>query len=137
MQDITATLLDVASSDATLLGILGGELNGDTRIYQFYEGDANIDATTLPAYITISLVANPEARAAVDEPVYTFAIWARSVEVVEAARDRLMALFNKKRFTTGVGRGIYVKKVNESQSFVQQPNFSGKTLHFRAGWSTV
>lgn len=137
MIDIKDKLLDVLRADTALMAIIGGT-PADPRIYAYYEGQATISATK-PAYITYSQSASPEATFAVENPVFTFVIWARTWTTVERARDRFRALFHKQILITDApdSRRLYTKIINEVDSFQQQPDFTGKTLHVRAGWSTV
>jgi hypothetical protein len=137
MIDIKDKLLDVARGDTALRGLLGGTVT-DPRIYPYYEGKAEISAVK-PAYITYSQSANPEPAFAIESPVFTWAIWGRTWTQVEAVRDRLRTLFQQQIYVTvsPYSRRLYTKVINETDSFQQQPDFAGKTVHIRAGWLTV
>lgn len=137
MIDIKDKIVDILRADTALMAIIGGTA-ADPRVYPYYEGHANVNAQK-PAYVTYSQSANPEATFAVENPVFTFVIWGRTWTVVERARDRFRALFHKQIHITDApaSRRLYTKVINEVDSFQQQPDFTGKTLHVRAGWSTV
>lgn len=137
MIDIKDKLLDVLRADTALMTILGGT-PADPRIYPYYEGKADVKPAK-PVYITYSQSANPESPFAVQSPVFTFIIWGRHWTQVEAARDRFYVLFHKQIHVTVTpyDRRLYTKVVNEVDSFQQQPDFAGKTVYVRAGWSTV
>lgn len=137
MQDIKDKLLDVARADTALMTLLGGTAT-DPRIYPYYEGKAEVKPTK-PVYITYSQSASPEAIYAVEQPVFTWVIWGRTWTQVENVRDRLRTLFHKQIHITNTpySRRLYTKVVSEADSFQQQPDFAGKTLQIRAGWSTV
>lgn len=137
MIDIKDKMLDVARTDATLMGLLGGTTT-DPRIYPYYEGKAEV-TNTKQAFITYSQSAGPEATFATENPAFTWVIWGRTWTRVEAVRDRMRTLFHKQIFVTNApySRRLYTKVVNEVDSFQQQPDFAGKTLHIRVGWSTV
>lgn len=137
MIDIKDKLLDVARADTTLRTLLGGTLN-DPRIYPYYTGKAEITPEK-PTYITYSQSAGPEAVFAVENPVFTWVVWGRTWTQVEGVRDRLRTLFHKQILVTVApySRRLYTKVINEVDSFQQQPDFAGKTLHIRAGWLTV
>lgn len=137
MIDIKDKILDVLRADTALMGLLGGTA-ADPRVYPYYEGQAIVNAQK-PAYVTYSQSANPEATYAVENPVFTFVIWGRTWTQVERIRDRFRALLHKKILITDApdSRRLYTKVINEVDSFQQQPDFAGKTLHLRAGWSTV
>lgn len=131
MKDIRIRIADLLRSDVTLQGLLGGTAT-DPRVYWYYEGDATV-GPAIPAYVTISNIATPETGGAVLSPLFSFVIWARRQETVEAVRDRLMVLLHKKILITDPpdSNRWYAKRTAEQDSFQHQPNFTGKTVHFR------
>lgn len=137
MIDIKDKLLDVLRADTAFMALTGGTVAAP-RIYPYYEGKAEITPAK-PAYVTYSQSANPEAPFAVQSPVFTFIIWGRNWTRVEEIRDRFYALFHQQILvtTSPYSRRLYTKVVNEVDSFQQQPDFAGKTIYVRAGWSTV
>lgn len=139
MRDIPDLFLSRIGTDAAFVTLTNRTGDGDPRIYRYYNSDAVIDDPEVdgsgpkPAYVTYALLASPGLNGGMKEPTYSFVIWARSVVVVEAVRDRLVALFDKRTLTTPAGRSVYVRLVHENDSFQEQPNYDGKTLHFRFG----
>lgn len=135
MQDIKLKILDVLRTDATLQGLVGGTPS-DPRVYVYYQGDAEITPAK-PGFVTISNTATPEATQAVESPIFSVMIWTRRWDRCEAIRDRIRALVHKTLVITSTGRKLYLKIVNEVDSYQHQPQYAGKTLHIRAGSSTV
>jgi hypothetical protein len=134
MRDIPETFLALLSSDAALRSLLGIGIDVDPRIYLYYNSNAEVDEERgLKAFITYALVGRGAQSGGMVAPVYSFAIWGRDQDIVEQVRDRLVDLLDKKALNTGV-RTVYGKVVQENDSFQEQPNFGGKTLHFRFGF---
>lgn len=137
MKDLRLRLGDMLRNDATLQAILGGTPT-DPRVYNYYEGDATV-GPDIPAYVTISNIATPETGGAVLSPIFSFVIWARRQDTVEAVRDRLCGvpgtagLLHKQIIVTDppASQRWYGKRTAEQDSFQHQPNFTGKTVHFR------
>lgn len=123
-------------ADATIAGLTGATLT-DPRIYWYYQPDAEINSTK-QAYITYAQTAFPSTdRVATADPVYTLAIWGLNATVVETIRDRLVALFDERRLTTGGGRVIHGTRLAEHDSFQEHTKFSGRNMQFRFGFSKV
>lgn len=138
MRDIPEYFLAVVAADPTLKALLGITGDGDPRIYLYYNSEALVDEQAgKRSFITYALVGSPAEAGGVKEPTYSFVIWARDMDVVEQVRDRLVALFNKKGITTAASRSLYGRLVHENDSFQEQPNFAGKTLHFRFGFLSL
>lgn len=135
MTDIKEFIISTLTSDGTIRTLTGASIE-DPRIYWYYQGDAEVTPTK-PAYITYALIADPEVTQAVASPIFSFIIWGRYDNVVAAVRDRLVALFNKQLLLTGTSRQLYGKLVTQQDSFQEQPNFAGITLHFRFGWLSI
>jgi len=138
MRDIPEYFLAAVAADAPLRALLGIGTDGDPRIYLYYSDEALIDEENgKRSYITYALVGSATESGGVKEPVYSFVIWARDMDVVEQVRDRLVTLFNKKGLSTGTSRALYGRLVHENDSFQEQPNFAGKTLHFKFGFLSL
>jgi len=153
MQDIAKKLIAVLRGDVAIQTLTGATAQ-DSRVYAYYEPEAYVETAaeallaggaTMPAYLSMALLSKPNAGTyAVIHPVFSFAIWARDWDVVEAIRDRIAGtvlndvhtpgLLHKQVLTTGDGRKIYSKVVNENDSAQVQPDFRGRTLHVRAGY---
>jgi len=138
MRDIPEAFLLKLASDSQLQTLLGIGRNGDDpRIYLYYNSDALLDEEMgLFGYITYAQLAAPEQTGGTEGPVYSFVIWARDPDITEQVRDRLVNLLNKKALVTTV-RTVYGKKVQENDSYQEQPKFAGKTLHFRFGYLSL
>lgn len=137
MRDIPEAFLVKMGNDSALRAILGIGIDGDPRIYLYYNSEALIDDERgLKAYITYAQLAAGEQFGGTEQPVYSFVIWAHDPDIVEQVRDRLVSLFNKKPLVTVV-RTVYGKKVQENDSYQDQPKFAGKTLHFRFGYLSL
>lgn len=132
-QDVKRAFLDSARADAALTALLKGTV-GDPRIYWFFQAQAAGILDSGGAYIHYSLLNAPELRGGTGEPVFKFTIWSRDQETVESVRDRLFALWDKQKLTTGNGRILFGKCVHENDEFQEHDNFAGKTVHFRFGW---
>ena len=136
MKDIPKAFLAAIAADAQLRTLLGiGVVAGDPRVYLYYNSTAFVDDQRR-AYITYALVGTPAQTGGTEAPTSSFVIWGRGKDlaIVEQVRDRLVTLFGKKGITTGTGRNLYGRKVHENDSFQEQPNFAGKTLHFTFGF---
>lgn len=135
IQEIRLKLLDILRTDVTLQALMGGTPS-DTRIYPYYRGGANITPTQ-PGYLTYSMVARSEAVYAIDNPVFSFAVWSLSEGRCSEIATRLEVVLNKELFVTSGGDRIYVKLANDEDAFSEQPNYSGRRLTYRVGVSTV
>lgn len=133
MNDIPVKFTAMIQADPTLISLMGIGVEGDGRVYRYYNADAYVDSVR-KVYITWSLISGPRQTGGVEEPVYSFIIWGRLYDDVVAVRDRLVVLFGKKGITTGAGRQLYGLKVHEQDSFQEQPNYDGITLHFQFGY---
>lgn len=134
MRDIPERFLVVILGDATLRALMGSDVDpNDSRVYRYYNSDAYIDDYRR-AFITWALIATPPLQGGVEDPVYSFVIWGRDIDIVEQVRDRLVFLFGKKGIATDTGRQLYGQKVHEQDSYQEQPNYDGKTLHFKFGY---
>lgn len=129
MQDIKEALLARANADTALSALLGAT-PADTRIYEYYQGDASVSVAQ-PAFITFANLAFPENFSGVARPTFSFVIWAAKFDVVEPIAMRLEALFHKRLFVTSIGRKLYTKRVHVNDTSQEQPNFAGKTVHYR------
>jgi len=137
MIDVVRSLFATAGSDISLQTLLGGSgPSGDTRIYQFYEGDAVL-RLDLPSYITASALSEPENTQAVETMIFGLTVVARAPETVEAVEARLRVLFHQVSRATDASRTVFWKVVNAVQFFNVPADFTGKTVQIRASWSAV
>lgn len=130
--DVRAALQLRLEGDATLLALLGGVAGGDTRVYKFYEGEADIDPT-LPGYLTIANLSRRKSGAVVS-PLYSIVVWTRGATLAEAIGQRLIDLLDQQVFLTPTGRKLYALLRADSESYQQYPKFSGRNLQFELTW---
>ncbi len=135
MEDVMRSLFATAAADGALQTLLGGG-GGDTRVYQFYEGDAVI-RPNLPSYITVSALTEPENTLAVETMVFGMTVIARAPETVERVEARLRVLFHQVTRATDISRSVFWKVVNAVQFFNVPADFTGKTIQIRSSWSSV
>ena len=133
VSDAKATFLAVME-DATLSGLMGMTVN-DPRVYWFFNGDARITEES-PVYVTYSNLSTP-ASGATSAPVLALNIWGKSIETVEAVRNRLVALCERRTLTSPGGRTVYAKFINEQDQYQEQPKFAGKVLHLQLSFLTL
>ena len=133
VEDAKATVLAVMD-DATLSTLLG-VTEADPRIYWYYNGDAEVDEQR-PVYITYANIATP-AAGGTTAPVISLNLWGKSIETVEAVRNRLVGLFERTTLTSSGGRTIYSRFVNEQDQFQEQPKFAGKAMHLQLSFLTL
>jgi hypothetical protein len=133
--DIRDYIVATVGGDAAYRAATGAR-GDDLRFYWYYQGDSTID-DDYPGYVTYALISSAEPTAAIANPTFSFAIWARYDTTVNTIRDRLVALFHKKTHTTSTGRKLYSKVIQETDAFSSQPNFAGMMLHIRFGWLAI
>jgi hypothetical protein len=133
MIDIKKLIVARIKGDSTIQTLMGGTTT-DPRIYPYYGGTATISAT-LPAYITYSLLSNPEATGAVENPVYSLTIWAKDWTTAEGVAAQVKVLFNKKKLTApATNRILWSKQVYENDQMQEASDFKGIALHYRFGF---
>lgn len=140
MSELLRLIIATLSQDYTLQQLLGVRTR-DPRIYHYYQGDAVI-SDEQRAYITLAMTANPERTWAVREPVITAAVWAIRGDIVDAVRERLLALLDftdrpHEYLETESGRKVQPILIAEHDSAQENTKFSGEQFTFRFGESAV
>jgi hypothetical protein len=135
MIDIKDKLLDVLRADAQLMALLGGT-PADPRLYANYQRKASVSPDR-PGFVTYSNISMPEATMAVERPVYSFMIWTKGWTRAEQIAARFRVTLHKQIIITAESKRLYTKVISQSDSFQEQPDFAGVTMHVRASWCNV
>lgn len=123
MQAYKQAIIDALANDSQFKALTGATAD-DPRLYWYYQGDAVVSAEK-PAYVTYALTASPEQTQALKNPSFTFVIWGKDATVVEAVRDRLVALFDNES-------ALLLSGESWPQGGSVLPVTSGLKLHLKA-----